>query len=400
VADTPADGPTLRPRLAPNLALALPLVAVAGCWGGAARERPERPVPVEVARVEEGPLTVRRTFHGSLEASSRIEVSTMAGGRVSSLPVDLGDPVRRGDVVATLDRDDYAQSVRQAAATRASAEAELDQAEVEAELAERELERVQSLFEQGAASGAELDTARTTAKQRQASVAAARAEIDRSRAALASSRIRLGDAAIVADWSGDDEERIVAERFVDEGTIVAPNTLLLSIVDLDPLRAVTYATERDYAKLRAGQPVTLRTDAFPTEPFEARVARVAPVFDAASRQARIELSVPNPDGRLKPGLFVRAEVVLDVQPEATTVPADALVTRDGRPSVFVVGREGDTVSLRPVEVGLRDGDRVEVTGEGIEGLVVVLGQQLLHDGATVTVVDGGAEPSAGDPGDG
>ncbi|MEZ4236950.1 MAG: efflux RND transporter periplasmic adaptor subunit [Myxococcota bacterium] len=333
----------------------------------------------------DGPLVLRRTFGGSLEASSRIEVATVVGGRVASLPLDLGDPVRRGDVLATLDRDEYAQSVRQAGASRTMAEAGLAEAEVQADLAARELARVRDLFAQHAVSAAELDQAEAEARERQAAVAVARAEIERARAAHAGARVRLDDTAITADWAGDDEVRYVAERFVDEGTIVAPNTALLSVVDLDPLRAVTWATERDYGLLRAGQAVSLATDAFPGEAFAGTVSRVAPVFDAATRQARVELTVPNADGRLKPGLFVRADVVLDVRERATTVPADALVVREGQDAVFVVDPAGERVALRPVTVGVREGDRVEVTGEGIAGRVVVLGQQLLADGSAVVI---------------
>ncbi len=381
--------PRSSSRLSSLAVLALGLAVVLGCAcpiGGALRGEVDRAVPVEVAPVERGSLSLRRTFHGSLEAASRIVVMTVAGGRVALLPVDLGDLVERGQIVATLDRGEYAQAVNQAAASMAMARARLSEAQVQGELAARDLERVRALHSQGAVSEAELDAALTRESQQRAAIQVAEAGIDQSRAASATARVGLEETAIVATWAGEDLVRVVAERFVDEGTIVSPNTPLLAIVDLDPLLAVTFVTERDYALLAAGQRVELRTEAWPGEVFEAEVARVAPVFDSASRQARVELSVPNPDGRLKPGLFVRAEVVLDVQDDAMIVPADALITRDGKPAVFIVADGAETASLRPVEVGVREGERVQIRGEGLSGRVVVLGQQQLADGSPVLVV--------------
>ena len=119
------------------------------------------------------------------------------------------------------------------------------------------------------------------------------------------------------------------------------------------------------------------------EGFE--VARIAPVFRSESRQARVELRVNNPDRRLKPGMFVRAQTVLARVEDATVVPEDALVTREGRNVVFVVSDDGKTVNERPVEVGVREQGRVQVIGEGLTGRVVTLGQQQLEDGTEVTI---------------
>jgi RND family efflux transporter MFP subunit len=129
----------------------------------------------------------------------------------------------------------------------------------------------------------------------------------------------------------------------------------------------------------------LRTDAHPGDVFEGTIARIAPVFIESTRQARVEVSVENPELRLKPGMFVRATVVLDRVADATIVPEQSLVRRDGRDGVFVVADGGDTVAWREVRVGFRQDGRVQVTGEELASSVVVLGQQLLDDGSQVTV---------------
>jgi RND family efflux transporter MFP subunit len=179
----------------------------------------------------------------------------------------------------------------------------------------------------------------------------------------------------------------VAERFVEEGETVAANEPLFRIVELDPITAVVHVTERDYAGLRDGQTATLRTDAYPARTFDGRIERIAPVFRETTRQARVELRIDNPDLRLKPGMFVRASVVLDEVADATVVPASALTTRDGREGLFVVAEDGATVDWRPVQAGIRDDQRVQVLDAAdLAGRqVVTLGQQLLDDGSPVSV---------------
>jgi RND family efflux transporter MFP subunit len=192
---------------------------------------------------------------------------------------------------------------------------------------------------------------------------------------------------------------VVAERYAEQGDTVSANTPLLAIIELDPIRAVIFVTERDYALLEAGQAVRLETDAYPGRVWRGEVARVAPVFREGSRQARVEIRVENADAALKPGMFVRVETVLARVADATLVPAKALVRRAERDLVFVMEGEG---AVRAVEIslGIRDGETQQVEGAGLTGRVVTLGQQLLEDGSAVRVVDAdGADVTvAGDGG--
>jgi RND family efflux transporter MFP subunit len=180
---------------------------------------------------------------------------------------------------------------------------------------------------------------------------------------------------------------VVAERFVEEGETVSANEPLFRIVELDPITAAISVAERDYALLADGKPAELRTDAFPGRTFEAHIARIAPVFRETTRQARVELTVENPDLLLKPGMFVRASVVLEQVADATLVPEAALTVRDGHEGLFVVAEDGSRVQWRPVQVGIRDEQQAQIIdGEGLAGRqVVTLGQQLLDDGSAVLV---------------
>lgn len=362
------------------------------------QERPSNAAPaaapVEVAPVETGVIRDRRTFSGTLEAAALATVAPKVSGRIVRLPVDISDPVKRGDIVAELEDAEFVQAVTQAEAELAVAEANVAQAQSAAEIAARELDRVRTLQERGVASESQLDTVVADNLAKEAAVKVARSQVLRAEAALESARIRLSYCTVRAEWSGGDDSRVVAERFVEEGETLAANTPLVSIIELNPIEAVIFVTERDYARLGPEQTVTLATDAYPGRAWTGRVARVAPVFREASRQARVEILVPNEEGLLKPGMFVRVEVVFGSEEDTTIVPAAALAKRDGRSVVFVVSEDGGSVRMLPVEVGIREGERVQVEGQGVRGRVVVLGQQLVEDGSAITV-PGDAEAAPG-----
>jgi RND family efflux transporter MFP subunit len=161
-------------------------------------------------------------------------------------------------------------------------------------------------------------------------------------------------------------------------------------VEIDPITGVFFVTERDYGRLAEGQTVDLATDAYPGETFEGRITRIAPVFKETTRQARVELTVDNAEGRLKPGMFIRATVVLDRVADAVLVPEAALARRNDQTGVFLLAEDGRSVKWRPVTPGIREGDRVQILGDDLSGRVVTLGQQLVDDGSPV-VLPGDAE---------
>ncbi len=342
-------------------------------------------VPVEIAAIQRGPIERRRAFTGTLEARAEFVVASKVGGRIEEISVDLADTVTRGELVAKLDDDEFVQAVAQVQADWAVAKANVAEARSLLEIAERELERIDQLRKRGVASASQQDAAKADQLAKRAHVEVTKAQLARAEAALESARIRLGYTQVSANWRGGGEERVVAERYVDEGETVSANAPLLRIVEIDPVTAVFFVTERDYALLKPDQIAVLRTDAFPGETFEGRIARIAPVFRESTRQARVEVWLENPGLRLKPGMFVRAEVVLDRVAEATIVPEQALVRRDGRDGVFILNADGKSVSWRDVTVGIRQGDSVQVGGENLGLQVVTLGQQLLDDGSAVSV---------------
>ena len=343
------------------------------------------PAPVEVAQIKRGPIVLRRTFSGELEALAEFVVAPKVGGRVERVMVNIADNVMRGQVVAELDNDEYVQAVAQAEADLIVARATLAEAKSALEIVNREYKRTESLLKRGIASDSEFDAARQDQLAKQARLKVAAAQVTKAESSLETANIRLGYTKVTADWSGGGEHRVVAERYVDEGQTVAANAQLLLIVELHPIIGVVFITEKDYGRLKPAQPVLLTTDAYPGEPFKGHIDRIAPVFRKSSRQARVEMIIDNPQHRLKPGMFIKAKVVLERVPEATIIPEQALTMRDDRNGVFIVSEDGRSVAWREVKVGIREGDRVQVEGKGLSGRVVTLGQQLVNDGSAITI---------------
>jgi len=344
-----------------------------------------RSSPVETALIETGPIVLKRTFSGTLEPLADFVVSPKVSGRIEKLLVDISDTVTQGQVVGQLDNAEYVQAVTQAQADLVVAEANLAKAKSDLENADREFERTVKLRKRGIASDSEFDALKADQLAKKALLQVARAELTKAASSLETAKIRLGYTRITASWTGGDGDRLVAERYYDEGQTVAANQPLLLIVELDPILGVVYVTEKDYAHLRPGQTVSLTTDAYGDSAFFGRIERIAPIFQKTTRQARVEMIIENPGHRLKPGMFMRAAVVLKKVPETTIVPEQALTTRDNRPGLFVVSKDGKSVIWRPVKVGIREGARVQVEGEGLSGRVVTLGQQLIKNGSAVTL---------------
>ncbi len=356
-----------------------------GSEGAGEREGPA--VAVELAPIEVGSITEQRTFNGTLRPSAQFTVAPRVGGRIEQLLADIGDAVPRGGRVAVLDDDEFVQSVREAEAELAVARAEHDRAREAQRIAQRNFDRVKSLREQGIASASELDQVETEIAARQAETAVTAAQVNRREALLDAARIRRDYTEIHATWRNGAEGRIVGERFIEEGDTVSPNEPLLSVLDIDTLIAVVTVTERDYMRLSVGQRAQVVADAVEDEPFDAEVRRLSPQFRRASRQAVVEVEVPNEGHRLKPGMFVRVLVDLGRSDDATIIPRQALARREGRHVLFVADEQRQSVRMVPVEVRLIQGERAHVEAEGLEGEVVVLGQHLLSDGSRIHVPD-------------
>lgn len=346
-------------------------------------QRPaQRPVAVEVAPVRQAAIEDVGVFSGSLLPASRFVLAPKIAGRLEQILVNIGDPVEPGQLVATLDDEEYRQQVSQAAAELEVARANLEEVRGTLERSRREYERTMALRKQRIASESQLDAAESDYLALQARLRLAKAQVEQREAALRIAEVRLRYTRIRVPESNGGV-RVVGERFVDEGALLAPNTPIVSVLDITRLNAVVHVIERDYAKIRPGLSATITTDAFPGQSFTGRVARIAPLLREQSRQARVEIEIINEGMRLKPGMFVRAQLQFEVLDNATVVPVSALVTRNGTQGVFLVDRQERIARFVPVTIGINTGHRAQVLAPPLTGEVVTLGIHFMVDGALV-----------------
>ena len=327
-----------------------------------------------------GPIREEQRLSGEVIPSYRFIVASRVPGRLLEIGKRIGDRVAAGEVLARVDDEEYRQAVLEAEADLGTARAALAETTEQLEQAARELARLQTLEGRQLISRAEVERARSSRDALVSRQKLARAQTEQREAALSSARIRLGYAALTAPRPG-----IVAERFADEGSLLAVNTPILAIIGVNPALVRATLTERLSGRVAAGLAVELEADAHPGLRFPGTVARVAPALDEQTRSVAIEVEADNAALLLKPGMFVRVGVVLAERPDAQLVPTAALVARDGGHGVFLVGGEGATVAWVPVTVGIATPALTEVVSPPLAGRVVTLGQHLLQHGSAVSL---------------
>jgi RND family efflux transporter MFP subunit len=157
------------------------------------------------------------------------------------------------------------------------------------------------------------------------------------------------------------------------------------VIAIERLIAAIYVIERDYPKIKPGLEAEVITDAYPGQTFAGKVVRIAPLLKEKSREARVEIEVPNDRMLLKPGMFVRVRIQFGERENARVVPPAAIVKRNGSQGVFLVDLQSKTVRFVPVTVGIVNGNRAEVLDPPLTGTVVTLGHHLLEDGSAITI---------------
>jgi len=349
-------------------------------------------VAVEVKPVRKATIHEIGTFTGTLLPKSQYVVAPKIAGRLEKLYVNIGDPVERGQVIALIDDDEFVQQVDQARAELDVARANTEENTSVLNLARREFERAQSLREKKIVSEAELDAAEAQYKAALARQKVASAQVAQKEAELKTVQVRLGYTRIQASWENGNEPRVVGERFADEGTMMTANTSIVSVIDISALKAVIHVIERDYPRIQTGQPAMIATDAFPERVFTGKIARIAPLLKETSRQARVEIDIPNPENMLRPGMFVRVNIEFDRHENATVVPVDSLLKDGNQWIIFMIDKERMRAQRVPVKLGIVDGGMAEITEPSISGLVVTVGQHLLDDDAAISLAEesGGA----------
>jgi len=346
---------------------------------GLAACQPEVVTPViEAPRVVTAPVVgVDLEEHievtGELAARLHTVASAKVGGEITQVTSDEGAPVKEDAVVLEIDPHRRKLELDSARAQVAQMEASLAQQR-------RHADRVRSLQGQGVTSAAQLEEANLELQLGTSRLAAARAQFDLAQQAL-------DDATVRAPFAGH-----TGKRHVNLGEFVQPGTPLMEFVSLDPIEVVFHVAEVDSALVRLGQHVDVRVAPYPSESFPAVVDVIYPTMEAQSRTLRVKATLPNPTGRLRPGLFARADLGIAYRKGVPMVPDEAILQRADGAVLFRL-LEGLRVQRTAVKTGTFHDGLVEILSGVTPGdLVITRGQMDLVDGALVQVVEGATTP--------
>ncbi len=353
--------------------LLLPLAAACGGdddtgggrpGGGRFGGRPAQ--PVETAVVEVGDIARTIVLPGTVEPIRSVGINAQVAGAILDIPVEEGDRVEKGQIVARLDDREL--------------QAQLRSAEAAYEVTEAALARSTQLLERQIITRPEFEADRTAYE-------AARSQLDQLRTRVEFTEVR-------SPISG-----VISVQEVQAGDVVGPQGRLLEVAEVDTLVVRVSVSELDVVQIQAGDPVEVELDALPGEVLDASVRRVFPTADPATRLIPVEVALSSADGtRVRPGFLARVAFQLDPKPNARLVPAGAIVSRGGGEGVYVVA--DSTVVLRSVTPGLTAGGKIEIV-DGLEvgERVVTLGSNLLRDGSKIRDVSAPpVERTANEPG--
>jgi membrane fusion protein (multidrug efflux system) len=312
-------------------------------------EDEEIAVPVEVAEVTTGAIASYISATANLVAEDQVKVLSEAEGRVDRLLVEEGDLVKNGQVLAVLVQDE--------------AKIALSKVELRASNAKAALERAKGTHEQGLISAEAYDKLKM--------------DYDVASQEVAEAEWRLAKTVIRAPFSAR-----VTERFITLGQHLRPGDELFTVADYDPLVARIYLPESDVIELEEGREVRIALAANAELSFSGRIRQIAPVVDTATGTVKVTIEAVKPPAGVRPGAFVSIGIVREQHPTALLLPRESVIRELRTAHVFVT--EDGTAVKKTVELGIEEGDLVEVISGGAEGdNVVVAGQGALDDGQKI-----------------
>jgi len=365
-------------RLRSGLYIAAGLLGLGGVLLFAAAPDPEQTAQggrqatlrqVSTQRIEPVAVRVLAEFSGVVEARRSVALFAETRGPVLEVGAEELDRVADGQLLLRVDPLEAEVAVERARADVARSQSELA-------LARSELERQRSLRKRGVASDADLEAAENTRKVADAVLRQARAELERAEDDRAKKTISAAFDGVLRSFD------------VEEGEFVQAGQQIGELLDLSTARVTLGVSDREVVAVRPGQVAELRVEAYPGEEFRGRVLRVGRAFDRETRKFPVELELPNPRGRLLPGMVGTASIDLGEPVPRLLIPREAAVDEFGLRFVWVLEENGDGLAVhrrrvlvrgipfRPAEFevvdGLRAGEEIALTsvrqlleGEGV-----------------------------------
>ncbi len=331
-----------------------------------------RAVAVETAAVSRRDIIPTVTFSANLEPVWSAEISSKVDGRIDRLTVEEGDAVRAGDIIATLDTNELAAQVIQAEGNLLTAQAGLEQAELD-------LRRNDALAKQGAVSLQTLDTMRIKRDLAQGQLRAAEGNMSLLTA-------RLENANILAPRNGT-----IMKRQVQSGYYTKSGATIVTLADTSSLLAKAIVGEAQLQDIVLGTTVKVFVNALGNREFSGTITRLSPAAEAPSRTFTAEITIPNPQGDLKPGIFANVATPVQARKNVIAVPESALVMKEDQKTVFVVNAQG-IAQQTVLKLGYVGEGYAEVLSGLQEGdIIVTVGHNKVKDGSVIAGAKAGTK---------
>ncbi len=341
-------------------ALALILIAgLQGCQSSEEQSAVDLTIPVSTAKVTTGSIASTILATGTLRAAREERIVSEVAGRLQlathqGQKIRNGMRVQKGMLLATLENEEYRLTVR------------ADARKLEMENAQRELEKQEALFKEGGVTEKELEIARSTALD--------------TRLNYESALLKLEKLRLTSPISGT----LTLLQSAADGTLVPAGFQLATVSDNRSVLLDLHLPNSDMSRIRTGQRVTVSTYAIEEKTFAGEVVAIDPSINPQTRTFTTQIRIANPEGLLRSGMFVKAEIIIEQRDETVVIPRTAVQMRNGRPVAFVV--LGASAELREVETGLETRDQIEILS-GLEAgeNLVVKGHETLRDKSRVRV---------------
>ncbi|HJZ80203.1 MAG TPA: efflux RND transporter periplasmic adaptor subunit [Pyrinomonadaceae bacterium] len=351
----------------------------------------DKAVTVAVARVERKDLSQGLTLAAEFRPFQEIDLHAKVAGYLKEINVDVGDRVKDGQVIATLEIPEFKSELLQAEATKRRSESDVVRAR-------SELQRAQSVYEAARLTHSRLSSvgkARPNLLAQQeiddalAKLQVAEAQLNAARAAItvAEEQVRVQEAnearvktlssyaVISAPFSG-----VITKRFADKGALIQQGTAsqtqampVVRLSQIDHLRLVLPVPESVVPRIRLGRTVKVKVTSL-NQTFDGKVSRFAEKVETATRTMETEVDVPNPRLILKPGMYAYADLELEQKANAITVPVQAVSRKEKKATVMLVNAQ-KRLELREIVTGMETPLSVEVVAGLSEGNLIVIGNQ-------------------------
>lgn len=339
--------------------------------------------PVKVMKIARTDMKMNYTTSGQIEASTETTIAPKVAGRVTQVNIKLGDRVKKGQVLFSIDAKDAHNQVTQAEASLEITKTSYATAAQALQDAQTNYDRYCTLYQSGAASKYEFEQANTKLVNAQLALQQAQQQINQAGITLSTAQQNLADYTVSAPANG-----VISALSIENGEMVSSQTNAATLVNIDAVKVKVSIPESVVNSLQLGSQVAVTIDSL-NKSMQGTLTTISPAADTTTMGYLAEITLANPSGIIKPGMSTKIDLNTGSLHNVIAVPIDAVIELDGQHNVYVV--ENNKAKEVSVEIGLTNDSQIEITKGLKEGQSIIIeGNKLLSDGQKVRVVNGQA----------